>query len=339
MKFGSIRNTAVAATALVACIGISTASFAGDKDENTLTPQDSMVKTIIDKSVLNGEILKYTEADADADKIPVGFAVGDMVIDLGPNGELDTDPSDPDTVMKNPLNDDRLLFKYTGDIFAVETNKNTGDLEKITNKIGTIEGTAAFPVSFAYLSGGFKVIMGLLLSGVELPDAMAAVMGPDPKLPPVLEWTCNHCKMTIGDNTYVNIVDALTPGNDFYMPPLAGKFDVMLMGGAAGGMDSMRLSAKAYLGLTPASMDLNEETMSIRMGGCSAIVAAAGPDGPQFDGEGNMIAPPMMGTLCLNSTATFDVTDTDPMAPITGGSGISGSGSSNCVTMLHRPTM
>jgi hypothetical protein len=308
--FGNIRNTAVTATALVLGLGFCAVSFADDDDRVKLAPQDAMVKTIYEKSVLSGEIRKDTS--------------GDMFIDPGPNGVVDAlSPFDP-------ANDDRLLFDYTGDIYSVKTDDDTGELKSMKKKIGNIEGTAAFPVSFAYLSGGFKAIMDLLVQGYDLPTAMGMVG--ITQLPPVLEWTCNHCKMVIGDNTYVNIVDALSPvingePNPFYSAEMVAKFDGMLMGGAAGGMDTMRLSAKAYLGLTPASMDPFAKEMSIRMAGCSAIVGVMGPDAG------------MMGTLCLNSTATFNVSGTNPAAPITGGSSITGSGSSNCVTVLHRPTM
>ena len=307
--FGSKRITTIAATALVLGMGFSAGSFADDDDDDNdklkLAPQDALVKTIFDKSVLSGEIRRDGS--------------GDMVIDPGPNGVVDAlSPFDP-------ANDDRLLFDYTGDIYSIETDEDTGELKEMDEKIGTIEGTAAFPVSFAYLSGGFKAIMDLLVAGYDLPTAMGMVGVT--QLPPVLEWTCNHCKMEIAGNTYVNIVDALTPGNPYYSAAMAEKFDGMLMGGAAAGMDSMRLSAKAYLGLTPASIDPFAKTMAIRMAGCSAIVGVAGSDAG------------MMGTLCLNSTATFNVSGTNPAAPITGGSTITGSGTSNCVTVLHRPTM
>ena len=53
--FGSIRNTAIAATVLVAGLGVSSATFAGKPDVN-LTVQDSYTTTIVDKSVVSGTI-------------------------------------------------------------------------------------------------------------------------------------------------------------------------------------------------------------------------------------------------------------------------------------------
>lgn len=114
---------------------------------------------------------------------------------------------------------------------------------------------------------------------------------------------------------------------------MAAKFDGMLVGGAAGGKESMRLDARAFLGLTPTAMDVVAKEMSIRMAGCSAIVGVAGPNAG------------MVGTLCLNSVATFSVSGTNPptgvnpYGPITGGSSITGKGTSNCVTVLHYPTL
>ncbi|MCK4586907.1 MAG: hypothetical protein KAU29_06175, partial [Gammaproteobacteria bacterium] len=264
--------------------------------------QDKMVKTIFDKSVISGTIRKDTD--------------GNMVIHPGKDGVINPDHSDP-------ASDDQLLFDYTGDIFSVKTDEETGELIKMREKIGFIEGTAAFPVSFAYLSAGFKAIMDLLEAGHTLGEAMGMVG--ITALPPVLDWTCNHCEMTIGDSTYVNIVDALDPVNG--NPDMIAKYDVMIAGGSANALDSMRLNARAFLGLTPASMDPIAKTMSIRMAGCSAIVGVSGPNAG------------MLGTLCLNTTATFDVSGTSTVTPAHNGSTINGSGSSNCVTVLHYPTM
>jgi hypothetical protein len=295
MIFGSFRNTAIAATALVISLGFSTASLADDDDHHKkLTPEDAAVKTIFDKSVIHGSIRKD---DA-----------GNMVVDNG-----------------------KLLFDYTGEIYSVKTDEETGELVKMKEQIGNIEGTAAFPVDFAFLSAGFKAIMGLLEAGYSLQDAMGMVGVT--QLPPILDWTCNHCKMVIGKNTYVNIVDVLTEGNDYYNADMAAKFNGMLVGGAEGGKENMRLQARAFLGLTPTAMDVVAKEMSIRMAGCSAIVGVAGPNAG------------MVGTLCLNSVATFNVsgtnlpTEANPNGPITNNSSITGEGTSNCVTVLHYPTM
>jgi hypothetical protein len=70
------------------------------------------------------------------------------------------------------------------------------------------------------------------------------------------------------------------------------------------------------------------------MAGCSALVAISGSQAGK------------MGTLCMNSTATFDVSGAkatfDSSGNQTGyepGSTISATGSSNCITVLHKPTM
>ncbi|HEY5603139.1 MAG TPA: hypothetical protein VIM41_08535 [Gammaproteobacteria bacterium] len=277
-----------AALAISVIHGGSALADDNDEDKVKLTPQDALVTTIINKSVISGAIRKNAE--------------GNMVPDA--NG--------------------MLSFDYTGDVYSVKTDKKTGVLEKLDRKIGSITGTAAFPVDFAYLSAGFKAIMDLLMTGLSFEQALAAAGFTG--MPPVIPWTCSHCEMVIGDNVYVSIVDALDPVNG--SPEMIAKFDAMLIGGAAGALDSMRLDGRAFSGLTPASFDPVNKTMSIRMAGCSAVVGVAGTDAGK------------VGTLCLNSTATFDVSAMDTTGDVmTNGSGISAQGTSNCTTVLHQPTL
>ena len=138
--------------------------------------------------------------------------------------------------------------------------------------------------------------------------------------------------MIVGDSTYVSIVDALDPktGN----PDLIAKFDQALIGGAAAAFDSMRMDGRAFTGITPASFDPTTKTMSVRMAGCSALVAISGSQAGKI------------GTLCMNSTATFDVSSAKATFDTSGNqtgyeptSAISADGSSNCVTVLHTPTL
>lgn len=255
-----------------------------------LPAQDQLVTTIIDKSIISGEITK----DA--------------------NGNMTPDA------------DGMLSFVYSGEVFSVDTNETTGELEKLKEQIGTIDGVASFPTSFAYLSAGMKAIMDLLAQGVSLQDAMMQVGISE--LPAVINWTCNHCNMVIGDSTYASIVDVLDENseNPFYQAVRA-KFGQMLAGTVEENNADLRLHGRAFTALTPASVDPFAKTMDIRMAGCSAVV---GVDGPNFG---------KMGTLCLNSTVTFDVSQIVPGNPLTNGSGISAVGTSNCVTVLHTPTM
>ena len=55
----------------------------------------------------------------------------------------------------------------------------------VGNIVGSIEGTAAFPVNFAFLPAGFKAIMDLLEAGHTLQEAMGLVG--ITQLPPVLD--------------------------------------------------------------------------------------------------------------------------------------------------------
>lgn len=284
-------------TVFALAISFSIAVMADDDDNegSNLTPQDALVTTIYDKAVIAGSIRKDLN--------------GNMV----------------------PDSQGMLSFDYTGDIYSVKTDPNTGELKRLKHKIGYIIGTAAFPPEFAYMSAGMKAVMDFLMSvnpdtGVNytFPEAMAAAHFTG--MPPIVPWTCSHCEMKIGDTTYVNIVDALDPING--NPEMIAKYDAMVIGGAPAALESMRLDGRAFMGLTPASFDPVTKTIAIRMGGCSAIVGVDGPNAGK------------LGTLCLNSTATFSVADMDPSSDVlSNGSGISATGTSNCVTVVHTPTM
>ena len=284
----SLLSLITGAVLVISSGSYSSAALASDS--TNLPVQDQMVTTIIDKSIISGEIRKDSNENMVADG----------------NG--------------------MLSFDYDGDVFSIDTNEETGELEKLKEKIGTISGTAAFPTDFAMLSAGMKAIMDLLLEGMDLPQAMAAVGIFE--MPAIIPWTCNHCEMAIGDSTYVSIVDVLDPTttNPLYLY-MQSQFDVKLAGTLAENNQDLRLDGRAFTALTPASFDPVNKTMSIRMAGCSAIVGVSGPNFGK------------MGTLCLNSTVTFDVSEINPGNPLTNQSGISASGTSNCVTVLHTPTM
>lgn len=274
----------VTSTVFAASLGVSSLVVAGEDD---LTVQDQMVTTIIDKSVIAGEIRKD--------------ASGNMIVD----------------------EKGMLSFDYTGDVFSIETNRETGELKEMGDKIGTIKGTAAFPTGFAELSMGMKVVMDLIESGYTFKQALGMLPG-FKGMPPVIPWTCNSCEMVIGDTTYVSLVNALDPVNGD--PMMIGLFDAMIDGGAAATLEATRLDGRAFTSLTPASFDPFNKTMSVRMAGCSAIVGVEGPNAGK------------MGTLCLNSTATFNISQIDYSGNIfENGSGISAEGTSNCVTVLHTP--
>jgi hypothetical protein len=258
-----------------------------------LPPQDSMVTTIIDKSVIHGSLAHDDN--------------GNLIYDNAGNAR----------------------FQYTGKIYSLDTNKVTGELTEMERRIGKITGEAAFPPEFVALSAGVNALMQSMQDGTW--------DGTMPKMPSIVPWTCNHCYMTAGGTTYVSIVDALDPNNPNYDADLAKKLDASLIDGAAGAFDSMRMKGRAFTGLTPASFDPVTRTMSVRIAGCSALVAIHGP----LAGK--------VGTLCMNATATFDVSGaiatfdftTSPPAQ-TGyepASAISADGSSNCITVMHTPTL
>ena len=270
----------VVGSALAASVTLCENALAHNRHDN-LTAQDHMVTTIIDKAVIGGDI----EHDSD----------GNLTFDDKGN----------------------VKFNYSGNIFSVGTDPNTGELKKLKNTIGTIEGQAAFPMDFVYMSAMINGLMTKMANGEQVTM---------PKMPPIIPWTCNHCRMVVADSTYVSIVDALDP--QYGDPDMIAKFDEMLEGGAAGALEAMRLDGRAFMGVTPASFDPVAKTMSIRMAGCSAVVGVEGSNAGK------------LGTVCLNSTATFDVSGAalDENGSLIA-STITATGTSNCVTILHTPTM
>lgn len=252
--------------------------------DGRLTPQDALVTTLIDKSVLAGSLAHNADGTLNYDD----------------NGSA--------------------RFVYSGKIFSVGTNEKTGELKELKDQIGTIEGEAAFPKEFVAMTAAINYMMDMQAQGIKVPM---------PPMPAVVPWTCNHCKMVVAGTTYLSIVDVLGPNGS---PAMKGMFDQMLIGGAAGASKSMGMDGRAFTGLTPASYDPINKTMSVRMAGCSAVVAV---DGPQAG---------KMGTLCMNSTATFNVSKAIAIVDNQGNpvgyqptSDISAQGSSNCITVLHTP--
>jgi hypothetical protein len=231
----------------------------GVQADSNLPPVDNFLTTLIDKSVIAGSIEKDQ--------------AGMIAVDANGN----------------------LKFNYTGKIYAVATSGGSGQLKALESVIGSIQGQASFPMSFAGLAMGMKAYM----DGV----------GPLPAISPVIPWTCNSCRMVVGNTTYVSIVD-LSGQNLF----------------SDDAINDMRMQGRAFTGLGPVEIGkLSAQSMSVRMAGCSAVV---GVDGPNAG---------MLGTLCLNGTFTFDLAGIDLSNPMA--SNIVGTGTSNCITVLHTPIM
>jgi len=256
-----LKRTSIAA-ALVAGLALSSVALAGGyhkkQKTNNLPPVDSFVTTIVDKSVIAGEIQRDTS--------------GMIALD--------------DAGM--------LMFDYAGDVFSMDIDDDTGVLEDLDEKIGTITGQAAFPMEFAMLAIGMKAYM----HGV----------GPMPEIPNKIDWTCNHCEMTVGENTYVSVVDAAQAGAPFNEQAV----------------EDLRMKARAFMGLGPVEVgQISPESLTVRMAGCSAVVGVAGPNAGK------------LGTICVNSTVAFDLAGIDLSNPFA--SHITATGTSNCVTVLHNP--
>jgi hypothetical protein len=241
----------LASSLLAATLGFTTLSFAA-----SLPPVDSLLTTGYDKSVISGSIAK--------DPVTNTF-----IFDATGN----------------------LMFNYSGKVYSIETNRQNGRLTELESAVGSVQGQAAFPMSFAAMALGMKAY----LDG----------QGPMPKVPAIIDWTCNHCNLVIGDSTYISIADA------------APMFD-------AASIDAMRMKGRAFTGLGPVEVgQLSAQSMSVRMAGCSAVVGVAGSDAGK------------LGTLCLNGTFTFDLLGINLANPMT--SDIKGTGTSNCTIVMHKP--
>jgi hypothetical protein len=132
-------------------------------------------------------------------------------------------------------------------------------------------------------------------------------VGPAPQFPPVINWTCATCKMTIGDNVYQSIVDEN-------------------LGFDAAAVEDMRLKGRAFTAFGPVEVGaISEQSMTVRLAGCSAVVGVEGPDSDKI------------GSLCMNSSLTFDLSGVivtgNPMDSFF--STITGEGTSNCTTVLQ----
>jgi len=219
-------------------------------------------------------------------------------------------------------------FQYSGTIYSIETSDLDGSLVKMSDEpIGDITGEAAFPPEFVALSAGVNGLMQQMADGTW--------DGTMPQMPSVVRWTCNHCDMTVAGTRYVSIVDVLDATdangdpNPLYNPQMAAALDIGLSDGSVGALDTMRMEGRAFTGFGPTSFDVATRTMGVRMAGCSALVAISGPNAGKI------------GTLCMNATATFNVSAAIPVisnGKVVGyepNSAISADGSSNCVTVLQ----
>lgn len=123
-----------------------------------------------------------------------------------------------------------------------------------------------------------------------------------PAIPDVIRWSMNDITIVDAGTTYV---------------PMAGHPD-------------MALEGRAFTGLGPVEIGqllngANGLSMSVRMGGCFAVQAVSGPEAGKI------------GTYCLNSTFTFDLSGINLSNPMQ--STITGTGTSNCFTVLQQPMM
>jgi len=217
-------------------------------------------------------------------------------------------------------------FAYTGQIFSIQTDANGNAIGMSDAPIGQIEGEAAFPKAFVTMSAGVNALMDSMMNGTW--------DGTMPQFPSIVPWTCNHCDMTVGGRHYISIVDALDENSPYYNAGMVEQLNAALLDGAAGAMDNMRMKGRAFTGLGPTTFHPWDKTMGVRMAGCSALLDITDME--------NQTGMPKIGTLCMNATATFNVSGAIPRFSGTGqligytpDSAISANGSSNCVTVMQ----
>lgn len=123
-----------------------------------------------------------------------------------------------------------------------------------------------------------------------------------PAIPPIIRWSMNDITIVDAGTTYVPIPNS----------------------------PDMALEGRAFTGLGPVEIGqvlsgADGLSMSVRMGGCFAVQAVSGPEAGKI------------GTYCLNSTFTFDLSGINLSNPMQ--STLNGTGTSNCFTVLHKPMM
>lgn len=208
---------------------------------------------------------------------------------------------------------DTLLTTY------VSKSRISGALEKDANGMlvmdennnfnFTFDGDIFYPITSPFngkllaTSGPIGTVSGTVLFPQEFAQlafetyAFMTGQGPLPAIPPVIHWTMKDITIVDGGTTYVPIQS--TP-------------------------EEMGLYGRAFTGLGPVEIgQLGGMSMSVRMGGCFAVQAVDGVEAGKI------------GTYCLNSTFTFDLSGIDPGNPMQ--STITGTGSSNCTTVVQTP--
>lgn len=191
-------------------------------------------------------------------------------------------------------------FAYSGPVTTVDVDLATGVVKALSKQIGTVSGEAAFPQSFFDLAlGGWDAANG----------------GPMPAFPAVIPFSLNSCELTVGETVYKS-TKILDDGS-----------------AATANMSNMLMEARAFTGLGPVEFGtlLNPGTdpagmsMTVRTGGCGALVAT---------GAGDNVG--KMGTICLNGSFTFDISHL-VLGENNMTSELPGTGNSNCTVVLHTP--
>lgn len=152
-------------------------------------------------------------------------------------------------------------------------------------------------------------------------------------MPSIVPCTGNHCDKMVGDTEYVSIVVVLNPyladGHaEPAIPPggIADKFDQGLIDSSAVASDRMRMLGRVFSWHGPTTFD-------------PVIHHVRAHDRLFCLGRHFRTGVGKIGTLCMNATATFNVsgatmstTDPNDYDPT---SKISANGSSNCVTIMR----
>lgn len=229
--------------------------------------------------------------------------------------------SGADTLLNTYVSKSRISGALRKD--PTDTYLVTDDGTPTGNFLFDFSGDIYYPITspidgkLVATSGPIGTVSGTVLFPQEFAQlafaAYGAMTGLGPALDPAaipasIHWTMQDITIVDGGTTYVPIPSA---------------------------PEDMGLYGRAFTGLGPVEMgqldvDGNgapDMSMSVRMGGCFAVAAVEGVEAGKI------------GTYCLNSTFTFDLSgivyDPDPMVAAT--STITGIGSSNCTTVVQTP--
>jgi hypothetical protein len=183
--FGSKRITTIAATALVLGMGFSAASFAdrgGNDEEVQLAINPDTIVLIGKSDITEGGVTGF-----DCMNYTTGVAADCVLAD-----------GTPWVGVGFPANPATIHWAYSGDVYSMEVDEDTGEMKELGSKIGTVTGTPSFPASFGvFTQTGDPLVASQMVQSETLP------------------WTCTSCNLEINGSTFTRIENMPLTGRSF----------------------------------------------------------------------------------------------------------------------------